>query len=56
MTEENPVLAKELGMKPMEGALDFVSTKVSVLGEMVEEGETVLSRPQVCPLGTHIFQ
>lgn len=42
-------------MKPTEGALDFVSTKVSVLGEMAEAGEIVLSRPQVCPLGTHIF-
>lgn len=49
------VLAQDLEMKHMEGAVDFVSTKVSVLVEMEEAGERVLSYPQVYPLGTHIF-
>lgn len=41
-------------MKPTEGALDFVSTKVSVLGEMAAAGEIVLSHPQ-CVLWVHTF-
>lgn len=49
------MLAEELEMKHIEGTLDFVSTKVSVLVEMVEAGEIVLSHPQVYPLGTPIF-
>lgn len=39
----------------MEGTLDFISTQVSVLVEMVEAGEIVVSHPQVYPRDTHNF-